>query len=88
MSFNEVIGRFCYARACTEKREQSYLMCNQHWAMVAPALQRRVIKAMGRYERDPEKPGHKTELRQAMQAARTCVEWRESHDRAQTGKAR
>lgn len=74
MSFAEIIGRFCFARACTAKREEAYLMCRQHWAMVPTPLQQKVIRAMGAYERDPKAPGRKHALHMAMGAARIAVE--------------
>lgn len=89
MSFAEIIGRFCFARACTAKREDAYLMCRQHWAMVPPQLQQKVIRAMGAYEKDPRAPGRKHSLHMAMGAARIAVDEAERRaDRAERAAAR
>lgn len=79
MSFSEIIGKFCYARACTVSREYAYLMCRQHWAMVPTDVQRQVVRAMGRYSRHPQAAGAKTQLHEAMLAARMAVEKCEAH---------
>lgn len=47
------LGRQCYARGCAEKREKGYIMCTPHWQLLVPALQRKVIRAVGAYIATP-----------------------------------
>jgi hypothetical protein len=73
-----LFGKYCVAERCMVERDPAHLLCPQHWAMVAPDVQEQVIRAIGRYQREPTDQ-HKWLLLDAADASRICIE-DEEHD--------
>lgn len=70
-----LFGKHCCARACIAKRDERYLFCAPHWAMIPPAVQRKLIRATGAFVKSEHAPETKAKLRDALNAAKACIDW-------------
>lgn len=86
-TIRDVVGVYCYARACTAKREGDNAMCDQHWRLLTPGMRKTVTRAIGAYLHASPGKEPRTALRVALVAAKNCVDTAERQAEATAREA-